>query len=351
VRRLVAGFSGPDCWFGICFTILVMDAFSPKGGTTMFRKWAISFLCCALLFSVQAFEKMGFAADVETVGDLKVSGVIDNSTGEGIKFPDGNTQTTACNACVNGVIPISLGGTGGATDVAARGNLAVPGLSTANTFTTGAQTISTGGPGNNGLVVKGLLGQTADLQQWKTYRYVVASVGSEGDITTSGNVSAAGQIESTSGGFKFPDATVQTTAAVPPWSQILPAAQRFVLVMGDVAVLDKETGLVWQRVANYSQDWNYSVYHCYDLNLGGRKGWRLPSVDELSSLVDPSQSNPALPLGHPFTVVYASSSYYWSSTANPFYSDQVWMVGFSDGHAYGTAKTVANYALCVRGGQ
>ena len=35
---------------------------------------------------------------------------------------------------------------------------------------------------------------------------------------------------------------------IPPvWSQILPASERFELVLDGKAVLDKETGLVWER--------------------------------------------------------------------------------------------------------
>ena len=39
------------------------------------------------------------------------------------------------------------------------------------------------------------------------------------------------------------------------------------------------------------------------MTVGGTKGWRLPSVAELASLVDPANSNPALPTGHPFSNV------------------------------------------------
>src|SRR5215203_5979222 len=49
-----------------------------------------------------------------------------------------------------------------------------------------------------------------------------------------------------------PSITLQTvldafTRIPPTWSQTLPVAERFVLVMGGVAVLDKETGLVWEQ--------------------------------------------------------------------------------------------------------
>ena len=155
----------------------------------MVRKNAISFICCTLLFSVPVFEQSGSAADVETIGDLKVSGVVDNSGGDGIRFPDGIIQTNACNACVSGVLPISLGGTGGATAAAARANLAVPGLSTANNFTASPQTILIGVPTFVGLAVQGASGQTANLQEWRNNSgAAVVSVGSGGDLTSTGNL-------------------------------------------------------------------------------------------------------------------------------------------------------------------
>ena len=45
-------------------------------------------------------------------------------------------------------------------------------------------------------------------------------------------------------------------------------------------------------------------------------GWHLPTIEELSTLVDPTVPAPgsALPAGHPFTNIIASS--YWSTTTD-----------------------------------
>ena len=56
--------------------------------------------------------------------------------------------------------------------------------------------------------------------------------------------------------------------------------------------------------------------------------WRLPNFNELRSLVDSGESNPALPDGHPFMDVQSYD--YWSSTTDSA-RDEVWCVIMSSG--------------------
>ncbi len=114
-----------------------------------------------------------------------------------------------------------------------------------------------------------------------------------------------------------PGPTMKTLDEIPPsWHQILPSSERFELVMGDEAVLDKETGLVWARNANlFPGDDDYPGHHLdlWGMVIGGRKGWRFPTVEELLSLVDPTTTDSALPSGHPFLVDVLGKYYYTSS--------------------------------------
>jgi hypothetical protein len=98
--------------------------------------------------------------------------------------------------------------------------------------------------------------------------------------------------------------------------------QRFICLTdwNNEAVLDKETGLVWQRTPEVpfaGADLQSAVIACYQATTGGRKGWRLPTPEELMSLVDPTQSNPALPAGHPFQQVLTFAFYWSASTLFP----------------------------------
>jgi uncharacterized protein DUF1566 len=58
--------------------------------------------------------------------------------------------------------------------------------------------------------------------------------------------------------------------------------------------------------------WDVAIVNSYRMALGGRKGWRLPTIEELLSVVDPNRTNPALPTGQPFGVQL--DDFYWSST-------------------------------------
>lgn len=128
--------------------------------------------------------------------------------------------------------------------------------------------------------------------------------------------------------------------------------------LSDDLVLDKETGLIWARDANLigQHNWLDANTLCREFLLGNRVGWRLPSVEELSSLVDMSQADLALPSGHPFrNVQYGSGVYaYWTSTNHENPDAAAWFVNFWKGagpHLAGLAnKNTQGYIWPVRGG-
>lgn len=137
------------------------------------------------------------------------------------------------------------------------------------------------------------------------------------------------------------------------WSNIIPAARRFVVLVdfNNAAVLDRETGLVWEQAPNASpaSDWIGARASCVDKIITGRKGWRLPSVVELASLVDTTQTNPTLPVGHPFSNVQLQN--YWTATTLADTSTAAWAVHFSfGGVGVILGKNAGDlFAWCVRG--
>jgi hypothetical protein len=142
--------------------------------------------------------------------------------------------------------------------------------------------------------------------------------------------------------------------AEPAWDQILPVETRFVVLTnwGSKAVLDKETGLVWERSPNViPQTWFGARSICTGRRTGNRIGWRLPSMPELASLVDSNNSHPVLPTSHPFTGVQTSFPY-WSATTNAEFPTFAWVVNFNNGvvgnHFFD--KTSEIFTWCVRGG-
>jgi hypothetical protein len=76
------------------------------------------------------------------------------------------------------------------------------------------------------------------------------------------------------------------------------------------AVLDRETGLVWWRAPETEKIDPMGFPHlgsasrCATSRVGGRMGWRTPSIDEILTLATTTEppGGIALPAGHPFDV-------------------------------------------------
>ena len=207
-------------------------------------------------------------------------------------------------------------------------------------------------------------------------------------------ISADGVVESTSGGFKFPDGTVQATAAVAGSAPVEDTGQQICydptgsttdtvpcagtgqdgeLQAGvtwptprftdnlNGTVTDNLTGLIWLQEANCfgARSWTFALSDANTLSSNNQCGllqdgsvagdWKLANVKELGSLSDFGEDSPSLPMGHPFLLV--QSTVYWSSTswdANPTFA---WHVSMGDADIEATIKTDLKFVLPVRGPQ
>jgi hypothetical protein len=136
------------------------------------------------------------------------------------------------------------------------------------------------------------------------------------------------------------------------WSHSLPAASRFQLVLAGAGVLDRETGLVWERTpASTFATWTAAMHGCRSRLVGGRKGWRMPLQEELESLADPTRSSPALPAGHPFANI-STGIEYWSASTVESNAALAYVTGFAIAIGLNgvSSKSDPHPLWCVRGG-
>lgn len=153
--------------------------------------------------------------------------------------------------------------------------------------------------------------------------------------------------------------TMRSLEQIPPaWFSILPsddggacANSRFTCVMGGESVVDRETGLVWQKAppaCAVSCAWVNAISICLKSETGGRRGWRLPAIEEMQTLVDPATDS--LPVNHPFTI---PDGQYWAIGTEPEVPSLAYYLNVSAGvmQPSATTKTDAGRAWCVRGGR
>lgn len=136
------------------------------------------------------------------------------------------------------------------------------------------------------------------------------------------------------------------------WDANKPSASRFTVLaeFNGAAVRDNNTGLVWEQTPTATPaTWSSARTQCLNKAVPamGTRGWRLPSVVELTSLMDPALGPPFVP------TVFAGvqSGIYWSSTSdadsNPTLNKL--SVSFSEGPVGSSNKGSNNNVWCVRG--
>lgn len=99
-------------------------------------------------------------------------------------------------------------------------------------------------------------------------------------------------------------------------------------------VLDKLTDLYWLKNADFSSTtmtWQEALDRVKNPTVpvpDPSLQWRLPTINELESLIDCAGHTPALPAGHPFDNV---KDVYWSSTTSFFEPDWAWALYLNKG--------------------
>ncbi|MES2047795.1 MAG: DUF1566 domain-containing protein [Pseudomonadota bacterium] len=118
-------------------------------------------------------------------------------------------------------------------------------------------------------------------------------------------------------------------------------------------VTDHLTGLIWLKNAQCQSaaHWDVALASANQLASGAcgltdgstAGQWRMPNINELESLVDVSQTNPAVQSGAPFTNIGLTSAY-WSSTTYTALPSNAMAIRFTDGRwINGIAGTVLSF--------
>ena len=114
----------------------------------------------------------------------------------------------------------------------------------------------------------------------------------------------------------------------------------------DSVVLDKVAHLVWQddrAVVEVKKNWFDAEKYCKSLNINGLNAWRVPSYDELITIVDYTKHTlAAMP-----AFKHVISEYYWSSNEDEKDKQKAKNVYFGNGCPNVNFKEKEYYIRCV----
>jgi len=126
-------------------------------------------------------------------------------------------------------------------------------------------------------------------------------------------------------------------------AQFGPIAMSFTDI-GDGTIADHFTGLFWSQATQGDDDWQGAADACASSTLGGRSGWRLPSVQELRLLANYGRRDPALDPG--FNLDH---NRHWASDRLAGSASQAWTVHVKEGQSSPDDVGGLNSYTCVRG--
>jgi hypothetical protein len=124
-------------------------------------------------------------------------------------------------------------------------------------------------------------------------------------------------------------------------SAVTPAPERYTITDG--TVYDTQTKLSWQQAIPAAlYDWTGAQAYCSELTLDGAS-WRLPTINELQTLVDET-TNPSI---DQTVFPKTPSEYFWSSSAVVDDASRAWTGFFTNGSTYSFAKTAKKNVRCL----
>lgn len=121
-----------------------------------------------------------------------------------------------------------------------------------------------------------------------------------------------------------------------------------ILSAEQMMVKDEVTKLLWEdtsHVESTKTTHTQAANYCQKLELNGVKGWRIPTLHELLSIVNYNRYKPALLKEFNY---YNEDTLYWSSTPYVKRSDEYWGVTFKDGATSNASINYDRYIRCVK---
>lgn len=127
-------------------------------------------------------------------------------------------------------------------------------------------------------------------------------------------------------------------------------------VENEKIVSDSNTGLQWQQtVSEEKYNFEKAAEYCKKLSYGGHDDWRLPTVQELASIIDDSGVITSIDSDYfPNTPVSDGNdfSYFWTSSSYAGEENYVWIISFDLWFTtYHESINKEHFVRCVRGEQ